>query len=379
MHIFIYRIKCSVRDTTLLFWTLAYPIIMASLFGLAFSNIHSATSFESVSIGIVDTPAYQQDTMFSSLMNSVSEGQDGKKLFSVTMYDDKEDAKEALLDGKVSGYVIEDTSLELFISGKGINQTITKEFLDQYVQTMSAVNQIISDNPSAAQNIEGILSKDITYVEEAKSDTNEPNDMLIYYYALIAMACLYGAFLGLREVNFVQANQSPQGARQHVAPVHKLKVFASSLCAVTLIQFLSILILLVYLALVPKVDFGNQLGYMILAAFAGCLMGVSFGALIGAMSKKKEGVKVAILISASMAMSFLAGLMQSSVKYWAIKKLPILAYINPANLISDAYYSLYYYNTYERYFLNVGLLFAFAFLFYLIVYFIMRRQQYASI
>ena len=352
---------------------------MASLFGLAFSNIHSAISFESVHIGIVDTPQYQQDTMFSSLMKSVTEGEDGKPLFLVTMYDAKEDAKAALLDGKVSGYVVEDTSLQLYVSGKGINQTITKEFLDQYIQTMSAVNHIVADNPASSQNISGILSEKINYVQEEKTDTNAPNDMLIYYYALIAMSCLYGAFLGLREVNFVQANQSPQGARQHVAPVHKLKVFASSLCAVTLIQFLSILILLVYLAFVPKVDFGNQLGYMILAAFAGCMMGVSFGALIGAVSKKKEGVKIAILITASMTMSFLAGLMQSSVKYWAVKKLPILAYINPANLISDAYYSLYYYNTHERYFLNVGLLFAFAFLFYLIVYFIMRRQQYASI
>jgi ABC-2 type transport system permease protein len=363
----------------MLFWTLAYPVIMASLFGLAFSNINSAISFESVKIGIVDTTQYRQDTMFSSMMNSVSEGKDGKPLFSVTMYDAKEDAKAALQDGKVSGYVVEDTSLQLFVSGKGINQTISKEFLDQYIQTMSAVNRIVAANPAAAQNIQGILSQNTAYVEEAKTDTNAPNDMLIYYYALIAMSCLYGAFLGMREVSFVQANQSPQGARQHLAPVHKLKVFASSLCAVTLIQFLSILLLLGYLAVVPKVDFGNQLGYMILAAFAGCMMGVSFGALIGAVSKRKEGVKVAILISSSMTMSFLAGLMQSSVKYWAVKKVPILAYINPANLISDAYYSLYYYNTYERFFLNIGLLFAFSFLFYLIVYFIMRRQQYASI
>ena len=310
-HIFFYRIKCTFRDTGTLFWTLAYPIIMASLFGLAFSNINSATSFESVNIGIVDTPAYQQDTMFSSLMNSVSEGNDGKKLFSLTMYDTKEDAKAALLDSKIAGYVIEDTSLELHVNGKGINQTITKELLDQYVQTMSAVNRIVSDNPAAAQNIGEILSKDITYVKEAASDTNAPNDMLIYYYALIAMSCLYGAFLGLREVNFVQANQSPQGARQHVAPVHKLKVFASSLCAVTLIQFFSILLLLGYLAVVPQVDFGDQLGYMILAAFAGCMMGVAFGAFIGAISKKKEGIKIAILITSSMTMSFLAGLMQS--------------------------------------------------------------------
>jgi ABC-2 type transport system permease protein len=92
-----------------------------------------------------------------------------------------------------------------------------------------------------------------------------------------------------------------------------------------------------------------------------------------------EGLKTGVVISLSMIMSYLSGLMSAQVKYQAVKSLPILAYINPGNLIADAFYSLYYYNTYERYFLNVILLFAFSVVFYLVVYFVMRRQQYESI
>jgi len=91
-------------------------------------------------------------------------------------------------------------------------------------------------------------------------------------------------------------------------------------CAATLIQYISILILIGYLAFVLKIDFGNQLGYILLASFAGCCTGVSFGAMVGALSKKGEGVKTGIIISLSMLMSFLAGLMVAQVKYEAVKK-----------------------------------------------------------
>ncbi|MNW16289.1 hypothetical protein D3C71_2150910 [compost metagenome] len=57
----------------------------------------------------------------------------------------------------------------------------------------------------------------------------------------------------------------------------------------------------------------------------------------------------------------------------------MIAYINPANVISDAFYSLYYYDTYERYILNIGLLMAFSLTFYIITFLIVRRQKYASI
>lgn len=376
-HILKYRLKSTVRDVQTIFWTLAFPIILVSFFALAFSNLENISDYNTIKIGVVNTQQYKDDTMFQSHIKSVSGDDD--PLFDVTVYQTKEDAAAALSDKVISGYILEDSTLHLTIRSSGIDQTILKEFLDWYLQTSSTVKNIIADNPASAAKISGILSENITYVKDINTNTNKPNDVLTYYYALIAMTCLYGAFMGSKEVTAVQANQSTQAARQNLAPVHKLKVFLSSLCAVTLIQYLSILLLVAYMGLVLKVDFGNQIGYILLASFAGCCAGVSFGAFVGAATKKGEGIKTGIIISASMAMSFLSGLMVAQMKYIAVKNVPILAYINPANLIADAFYSLYYYSTYDRYFLNVGLLFAFAAVFYLIVYILMRGQQYESI
>ena len=376
-HIFKYRLKCTVRDVQTIFWTLAFPIILVSFFAMAFSNLENISEYKTIKIGLVNTQQYQKNTVFQSLITAVSK--DENPLFDVTMYDTQKAAAAALADKQISGFILEDDTLHLTIRSAGIDQTIMKEFLDWYLQTASSVNNIIAADPAAGMKISGIMSENITYIKDTNTGTNKPNNVFTYYYALIAMTCLYGAFMGTKEVTAVQANQSAQAARLNLAPVHKLKVFLSSLCAVTLIQYLSILLLIAYMAFVLKIDFGNQIGYILLASFAGCCAGVSFGAVVGAATKKGEGIKTGIIISASMTMSFLAGLMAAQMKYMATKSFPILAYINPANLIADAFYALYYYNTYDRYFLNVGLLFAFSLVFYLIVFLLMRGQQYESI
>jgi len=376
-HIFSYRLKSTVRDVQTIFWTLAFPIILVSFFAMAFSNLENIADYNTIKIGIVNTKEYQDDAMLRSHIASVSE--DNNPLFNVTMYDTKEAASAALADKQIAGFILEDNTLHLSIRTTGMDQTIMKEFMDWYLQTSSSVGNIISSDPASAVRISGILSENITYISDANTNRNKPNDVLTYYYALIAMTCLYGAFMGSKEVTAIQANQSAQAARINLAPVHKLKIFGYSLCAATLVQYLSILLLVAYMAFVLKIDFGNQVGYILLASFAGCCAGVSLGAFIGAATKKGEGIKTGLIISISMAMSFLAGLMVAGMKYISTKQFPILSYINPANLIADSFYALYYYNTYNRYFLNVGLLFAFALLFYILVYLIMRRQQYESI
>jgi ABC-2 type transport system permease protein len=192
------------------------------------------------------------------------------------------------------------------------------------------------------------------------------------------MACLFGGFWGRKEMEDIQAYLSPLGARLNLAPVHKLKAFGYSLCAAVLVDFLSLAVLIAYLGLVMNVDFGGQIGYVIATCFAGSLVGVSFGALLTAFKGSLQ-LKTAVMITVNIVMSFLAGMMVADIKYTVTHAVPLLAYINPANLISDALYSLYYYSSHARFFLNFGLLLGFAAVFYLCVYLIIRRQKYASI
>ena len=101
--------------------------------------------------------------------------------------------------------------------------------------------------------------------------------------------------------------------------------------------------------------------------------------MVSALVKKGEGIKTAILVVTSMAASFLAGMMNVNMKYIIEKNIPLLSYINPAALITDGFYTLYYYNTHERFFINIAILTVLSIIFCLTTYFVIRRQKYASL
>lgn len=115
---------------------------------------------------------------------------------------------------------------------------------------------------------------------------------------------MYGGFLSLREVSELQGNQSTKGARISIVPVNKLKIFMASMAATITVQVLNLAVLFIYLSFVLKIGFSNQLGYILLASFVGTITGVTFGTCLGAILKKKQGIKVGILIGFTMTMSF---------------------------------------------------------------------------
>ncbi len=379
-HIFVNRCKCMIRDKELMFWTLMFPIVLASLFGLTLKNTSSEDMFNKINIAVVDNAEYQRNTAFQSALSAVSDAihSGDSSLFNVTL-STPEQAAELLKNNKIAGYIVFDGEAQLVVRESGISQTIIKEFLDDYTHRYTTISTIVKQNPHALPTLMAYAMENQNYLKEVSPTQAEPNTTLNYYYALVAMACLYGSFWGIKEVSAVQANLSPQGARVSLAPTHKLKIFGYSLCAAAIVHLVSIFILIAYLSLVLKVDFGSDLLYVLLACVAGSLMGVSMGALIGALIKKSEGIKSAVLVSVSMIFSFLAGLMMVDMKYIVTHAIPVMAYINPANLITDAFYSLYYFDTYSRYFMNIGLLCGFTVIFYLIVYLVLRRQRYASL
>ena len=66
-------------------------------------------------------------------------------------------------------------------------------------------------------------------------------------------------------------------------------------------------------------------------------------------------------------------------KYIIDKNIPIVNKLNPASMITDGFYSLYYYDTLDRYFFNISSLLIFALIMITISYFSLRRQKYDSI
>ena len=112
---------------------------------------------------------------------------------------------------------------------------------------------------------------------------------------------------------------------------------------------------------------------------AGSLAGLSIGTFVGCVFKTNEGVKTGIIIAFTMLGCFLSGMMGITMKYIIDKNIPIINKLNPASMITDGFYSLYYYDTLDRYFFDLVSLLIFAFILISIAYISLRRQKYDSI
>lgn len=381
-HIYTHRLKCLLGDRSSLFWSLLFPLILATFFKLGLSSVDQIDAFSQIPVAVVDNAAYRQDDSLRQALTDVSKKQsDGTQALFKVQTLTEEQADQALKDGKISGYLVPgegENGLEVVLKDDGTDQTILKTFADQYIQTTAAYKDIAAADPAAMRTAVSVKTQE--FLRSVPIAKNVPKESTTYFYALIAMACLYGGFWGLKEITAVQANQSMQGARVNLAPVHKVRVFAASLCAALTVQTAGVLLLIGYLQFGLQVQIAAQLGYILLTGFAGSLAGVMLGAVIGSLIVARPGSsRDGIVSMVSLSLSFLAGMMYDKMKYIVATHVPPLSYINPASLIADSLYSLYYFDTHTRYFTDIGILFALSAAGFAVVYFTLRRQKYESI
>lgn len=368
-HIFKYSIISLIKEKMSIFWLILFPLILATFFNLAFVNVLSGEGFQKISIAV--TNEYE---MPEGLVDAMEE----TELFIISYLTEAE-AKESLLNREITGYLKNLDGLELVIYNSGLNQSIAKVFLDNYVQISTTIYNIVDGNPQILQTafLENIRNEGFT--EEAPVSSGSMNITVVFYYALLAMVCLLASSTGCNAVAIVQANQTPLAARINIAPTSKLKAFLSIISASILFQFISSIIAITYITQFLGVDFGDRVFHIIVLCLVGCFTGTMFGALFGAVTKFKAEVKDMLISNISMVMCFLSGLMVVQIKYLVQEKAPIIAYLNPANLITDGLYALYYYDTFERYFFNLTLLAVLGVIFCTITILVLRRQKYASI
>ena len=202
---------------------------------------------------------------------------------------------------------------------------------------------------------------------------------MIEFYTLIAMTCLYGAMFGVMVINKSLANMSSQGARVSVAPLSKWKLLGSGTLAGFIVQYLGVILLLLYTIFVLHVDYGSSMGDVVLLTLVGSLAGLTFGMAIGSLSKASENGKTGIIIAITMLGCFLSGMMGITMKYIVDKNIPFFNKINPASMITDGFYSLYYYTTMDRFYFNIVSLLLFSFVMLLLSLTVLRRRTYDSI
>lgn len=383
-----YSLKILLRNKALIFWTFAFPIILGLFFNLAFQNIEKNEQLQVIDIAIINSNDYNNNKIVKESLNELTKGKN--KLFNIKVTNEKT-SKDLLNNNKITGYLtFKEDQVNITVKNSGVEETVLKQVLEQIQSNSKIVNKTIEKEISEQVatnkkiNYEQIYQNALSLLNENNIKINNISNKnlsytMIEYYTLIAMACLYGAMLSMFIINYQLPNMNSTGKRISASPINKSKQLISSLLATYIVQIIGLLLLFLFTIFILKVDYGDNLLYVIITSLCGALSGLSFGVATSTLFKTNENAKTGIIIAITMLFCFLSGMMGITMKYIIDKNIPLLNMINPANMITDALYSLYYYSTFDRFYQDIFSLLIFSCIMILISIKGLRRQKYDNI
>lgn len=377
----IYKILSELRSWPTLFWSLAFPILLSTIFKFMFGGIADATTFSESQVGvIVSAEKSELEKEFLTVTKEVKLGD--ASMFVVQEYTDMADATAALKAGKISGIIDVNQDFAITFKGNGVAESLIKVYVEQYLQNMKLVEDAIKLHPENIEKIigavSGNISKSVT-VKAIELKGADKNPFSQYMYSVIGMTCLIASNMGCYITIMIQADASALGARRSVSPTGKAKiVFTDFLASYLLYDVLSMMVLL-YMRFVLQTDFGKNMWPVVLATLIGNFCGMAAGLMIGVCARgsvrKKDGLCVAFF----MGSSFFAGLQWGDIVRIIEKKAPLFNRINPATLIVNSFKSWAVFGDITNFFINIVTLLVIGLIFLLIAVLKLRRTKYASI
>lgn len=393
------------REKSIFIWSLAFPLILSTMFVFMFTNLDGSGQFEPIPTIVVTDENYDNATGFSKMIETLEKPGDDQML-EVVRVDTEEEALELMRSSITAetGYTpvaSEGVTGYFTVNADGVpvvhveagttpdsldsaNQSILKALADGYVRNKALFEDLATENPAALADPAAVqeLLDTGNLTEKIDVTHNPPKESVRYFFALLGMASLFGGQIGMIAICRTQPNLSALGARRAVGALSRSKTLAATLAASWVLTFACIVIAFLYIRFVAEVDFGGRNLACIGVIAASALVATAFGTLLGSLPKINEGVKGGLLSGIVCLASLFAGLYGSPTMKLADTinaTVPAAQFVNPAVQISQAFYSIMYYDTYQRTIEHVVVLLAMTAVLFAVSSLFIRRQRYASL
>ena len=408
LRIYVFYIKKLLRSKSILFWSLAFPIILGSLFYFAFSNIYGDQASKAMKIAIVgqdaenhpftrvlqeltyeggskmmDITFTDQESAFAMLDESTKGDSMAKAILGSSPEKDTEGSEAA--DGTKTKRVIGVISVDgeegvtLTIKENDMYQSILSGIVSAYRQKADFLADSARQGEEAFAKATRIVSEDLEYVVNQGFAGENKDPYVAYFYNLIAMMCMLGSSAALTMFVSVLPNETNTGLRIGASGVNRLKYDFAIFLALFTLQMVCTGVALVYLIPVLGINFGGNTGMILVTTLVGNLMGISLGYMvshIGHFSYKKKDTILTIITLGGGAIS---GLYAVQLKAVMEAKAPIINRINPMSVITDAFYSLNIFGTGDRFLRALLTMIGLSVAFCIIGVLLGRRSQYESL
>lgn len=343
----IFNVKITLREKNFLFWTIAYPILLAIFFNLAFGGLLKG-ELESIKLGIA------ADSDYNYILKRVD-------VFELKTMNDEE-AKESLKKGEISGYI--DGKGRLMVERAGSEPTVIKGVMELIQQMKS------SKIPFQKFRF------DIAYVKHLQQ---KEAAITVIFYSLIGMVALYGMYNGIQMVYGFQGNLSSIGSRVQTTPIDRRNIVLSGFLIAVILNLMSNLLLILFMRYVLLLnlfkDFNKSLVLIVMSNF----LGVALGIFLSASNKMSDDKKMMLATITSLFLSALSGMMGNSLKQVIERYAPIINKINPVSIIADNMYRLNFLQDSGGFRGGMMVLGIETFVFLILSFAFLRREQYDSI
>ena len=358
MQRLLYNFKITFKNKELIFWTFGFPIIMATLFYFAFSNIIPDTGFSTTKVAFVDSAENQLSPAYHLAIEGVEE-------VETKFTDNLDDAKAMLQNDEVASIIYFENATDypkILARKNGGDATVIQNIMTEAEQMQRAL-----------QDGRLLLPANVRKADDASTDY-----IMVEFYTLLAMACLYGGMIATKTTDKNLANMTASGKRIAVSAVSKTKIILGGLLTSYIVQLIGLTLLFAYLTLVLRLNFGPNLPTIIPFTMVGALAGLTLGMFVSVVFKVSENTKDGILSGITMLGCFFGGMMGPSMKYLTDTSMPIVNKINPSAIISDGYYAITSGDA-GRLWFNIASLLIFTAILSVISIAILRRQKYDSL
>ena len=394
-------VLAQLRSGAVWIWTLAFPIVLATLFLFMFANLKNSGTVASVPVAVVADDAWGRSG-FSGVVAALSEGDDA--LLAVTEVDTPERATRLLDEGKVAGIYAVDASTADAVpadaaiadlapivtlpggaSGDGtgaadVNRSILETVASSYTQSSALIRASLADgsmaDAAAISDALGISGR----VERISLTRSTPDDTVRFYYALLAMAALFSAESASSMAFAAAGDLSALGARRCASGQRRSVTLAGTLVGCWLVAVVMLCAVFAYVRLVCGVDFSGREGLALVGLAAASLLSVAIGLLVGVVPVRGgEQARDGLLTGLICLGSLFAGMYGTPAMALAdrdARACPAEAWLNPPKLISDMFTSLYFYQDLTPFLLRAGACVGLAALLLLAAATVFGRQRY---
>lgn len=354
------------RTPSVLIWMLAFPVLMSTVFLFMFASMRSDGTVDPVPVAVVADAAWDASPLSEAVDELAAEG-DGRLLDPVPV-GDADEATDLLLAGDVAGvYAVGDDgapSLTVVPSSSDaslvVGQSILEAVASSYVRSGDLVAELAETDPAALADparVASALGVSVG-VERVSLTWSEPDEAVRYLYALLGMASLMASQAGVLGVCALQPGLSALGARRSASGTPRSRLLAGAVLGAWLVSFACLAVAFVYQRVVVGVDFAGREGLCLLGVAAASLLATAIGALVGSLpGRADKDARTGLLTALACLLSLFAGLYGTfamDLADWLARELPWTAWANPARLVCDLFYALYYYDSLVPFALRVA-------------------------